>query len=78
MKGPLIGRRVRVGVNCSILPRVTIGDDSLIGAGAVVTRDVPPGSVVAGNPGRVIGRAADLKCRWGDKEWAYPYLRGEK
>lgn len=77
LKGPLIGARARLGVNCSILPRVVIGADSLIGSGAVVTKDIPPGSVVVGNPGRIIGLARDLKCTRGTKGWAYPYLRGE-
>jgi maltose O-acetyltransferase len=40
---------------------VTIGEDALVGAGAVVTRDVPPGSVVAGNPARVIGSVQDIE-----------------
>lgn len=76
MKGPVIGARARLGVNCTILPRITVGEDSLVGAGAVVTRDVEPGVVVAGNPARVIGRVADLKCRWGTKKRAYPSLSG--
>ena len=52
------GRPVRIGANCWIgagaivLPGVTIGDDAIVGAGAVVTRDVPPGATVAGNPAR--------------------------
>jgi maltose O-acetyltransferase len=52
------GRPVRVGANVWIgggailLPGVTIGDDALIGAGAVVTRDVPAGATVVGNPAR--------------------------
>lgn len=75
MKGPVIGARARLGINCTIMPRVRIGEDSLIGGGAVVTRDVPDGSVAAGNPARVIGRVGDLKCRWGEKEWAYPLIR---
>ncbi len=47
-----IGNRVFIGQNVSILGGVTIGDDAIIGAGAVVTRNVPPGSVVAGVPAR--------------------------
>jgi len=43
-----------IGVNVTILPNVTIGPFSVVGAGSVITKDVPPHSVVAGNPAQVI------------------------
>ena len=43
-----------IGSNSTIMCGVTIGEDSVIGAGSVVTRNVPPGVVVAGNPARII------------------------
>ena len=49
-----IGRRVWIGGNAILLPGVTIGDDTVIGAGSVVTRDIPSGVVAAGNPCRVL------------------------
>jgi maltose O-acetyltransferase len=49
-----IGRNVWIGGGAIILPGVTVGDDAIIGAGAVVTRDVPEGATVAGNPARII------------------------
>jgi acetyltransferase-like isoleucine patch superfamily enzyme len=49
-----IERGVLLNVNVCILPGVTVGEGCYIGAGAVVTRDAPPHSVVVGNPGRVI------------------------
>jgi len=47
-----IGRNVWIGGGAIILPGVTVGDDALIGAGSVVTRDVPAGATVVGNPAR--------------------------
>ena len=49
-----IGANVWIGAGALILPGVTVGDDALIGAGSVVTRDVPAGATVVGNPARVI------------------------
>jgi len=49
-----IGSDVYVGVSAIILPGVSIGDRAVIGAGSVVTHDVEPGQVVAGNPARAI------------------------
>ena len=51
-----IGARCFIGARSIILPGVRIGDGSIVGSGSVVTRDVPPGSIVAGNPARVIRR----------------------
>jgi maltose O-acetyltransferase len=47
-----IGANVWIGGGAIILPGVTIGDDAVVGAGAVVTRDVPSGATVVGNPAR--------------------------
>lgn len=49
-----IGNSVWIGGDVTILPGVTIGDNCTIGAGSVVTRDIPANSVAAGNPARVI------------------------
>ena len=51
-----IGKRVWIGSNSTILPGITIGDNAVIGAGCVVTKDVPADTVVAGNPARIIKR----------------------
>jgi acetyltransferase-like isoleucine patch superfamily enzyme len=48
-----IGNHVWIGANCSILKGVTIGDNSVVAAGSIVTSDIPPGSIAAGNPAKV-------------------------
>jgi acetyltransferase-like isoleucine patch superfamily enzyme len=60
MSGPLVGAGAQIGVNVTLLPFVRIGDGCLVGAGSVVTHDLPPGTVAFGNPARVRGRVADL------------------
>jgi acetyltransferase-like isoleucine patch superfamily enzyme len=50
----VIGNNVFIGVNTVILKNVKIGDNTVIGAGSVINKDVPPCSLVVGNPGRVI------------------------
>ncbi len=55
LQGPTIKRGARIGINATLLPGVVIGEGALVGAGAVVTREVPAGMVVVGNPARVIG-----------------------
>ncbi len=47
-----IGRNVWIGGGAIILPGVSVGDDAIVGAGSVVTRDVPAGATVVGNPAR--------------------------
>ena len=49
-----IGNNVWIGTNAVILPGVTIGENSIIGAGSIVTKDVPPNVVAVGNPCRVM------------------------
>lgn len=49
-----IGNRVWIGGSCVVLPGVTIGDNSIVAAGSVVTKDVPANSIVAGNPAKIL------------------------
>jgi acetyltransferase-like isoleucine patch superfamily enzyme len=52
----LVKRGASIGSGATILSRVTIGEHSIVGAGSVVTRDVPPNTIVAGHPARTIRR----------------------
>lgn len=54
MESTLVRRRASIGSGAVILPGVTIGEGALVGAGSVVTRDVPDGATVVGNPARVL------------------------
>jgi len=56
-----LGNDVFIGVNSVILRDVTIGDYSIVGAGSVVTKDVPSNVVVAGNPARIIRKLSSTK-----------------
>jgi UDP-2-acetamido-3-amino-2,3-dideoxy-glucuronate N-acetyltransferase len=56
---PRILRAARVGGGSVLLPGVTVGENALVGAGSVVTRDVPDRAIVVGNPARVVGTVSD-------------------
>lgn len=53
-----IGNNVQIGMRAFILPGVTIGDGAIVGANAVVTKDVPPYTIVAGQPAKIIKEVA--------------------
>lgn len=50
----VVQKGASIGANATILPGITIGQNAMVGAGAVVTRDVPPNSIVMGNPARIV------------------------
>lgn len=58
-QAPRILRAARVGGGSVLLPGITIGENALVGAGSVVTRDVQDRAIVIGNPARVVGRVRD-------------------
>ena len=63
--GPIIGAWVTVGMNASILPNVTIGQDTIIAAGSVVTRSIKPWVLVMGVPAKVVRnlREEEIRCK---------------
>jgi acetyltransferase-like isoleucine patch superfamily enzyme len=60
LRGARVGRRAKVGAQATLLPGVVLGADCLVGAGAVVTKDVPARAVVIGNPACVIRTIDEL------------------
>ena len=67
--GPIIEDSVSIGANSTILPGVRIGEGSFVGAGSVVTKDVPPWSLVKGVPGKVYQLPKKLRERNRAKKW---------
>lgn len=70
----VVGNDVWIGQNSTILPGVHIGDGAIMGLNSVVTRDVPPYTIVAGNPAKTVRKRFDdelidllLKLKWWDK-----------
>lgn len=63
-----------IGHGAIVMPRVTIGPDSIVAAGAVVTKDVPPGVVVGGNPARIICTTEELLRRVEERSNSYPWI----
>ena len=71
MRGPTIKRGARIGVNVTLLPHITVGEGALVGAGSVVTRDIPPYAVAYGNPARPVRTVDELPCPFEVVERAY-------
>jgi len=62
LRGPTLKRGAKIGANATVLPYVVVGEMALVGAGAVVVKDVPDRAVVAGNPARTIKSVDQLTC----------------
>ena len=62
MKGPTLKKGAQIGCNVTLLPHVTVGEHALIGAGSVVTKDIPAYAVAYGNPARAVKKVTDLRC----------------
>ena len=74
MRGPTIKRGARIGVNATLLSHITIGEGALIGAGSVVTCDIPARMLAYGNPARPIKSVDELLCPFDLVE--HPYVDG--
>ncbi len=71
LKGPHVKKGAIIGANSTLLPGVVIGERALVGAGSLVAHDVPPFTVVAGNPARIVKRIEEL--RYPDESLSAPY-----
>lgn len=62
LKGPHVLYGAKIGANATLLPGIVVGRNSLVGAGSVVTKDVPDGKVVFGNPAQIVKDVSDLSA----------------
>lgn len=74
VRAPIIEDDVKIGANCTISPSVTVGRGSLIGSSTNVIQDIPPYSVVVGNPGKVVKNVKEITCPYGLLEKPYEDL----
>jgi UDP-2-acetamido-3-amino-2,3-dideoxy-glucuronate N-acetyltransferase len=66
----LVKKGASIGSGATLLSGITVGENAIIGAGSVVTKDVPPGTIVAGNPARVLRRIKDKEKASGARHQA--------
>ena len=59
----LVKRGASIGSSATLLCGITIGENAIVGAGSVVTKDVPPNTIIAGNPARILRRIEDKGAR---------------
>ena len=55
----VVKKGASIGSGATLLPKVTVGENAIVGAGSVVTKDVPPNTIVAGNPARILRKITD-------------------
>lgn len=72
-----VGNNVFIGTRAVVLPNVTIGDNCVVAAGAIVTKDVPANSVVAGNPAKVIKDIFSLEDKLTKESLGFGHLKGK-
>lgn len=78
LNAPIIKKNAKIGARSIIMPGVTIGENSLVGAGSLVTKDVPANKVVVGNPAKIIKNVKELKCIKGYFKRPYEWEDGFK
>ena len=73
--GTLVRRWASIGSGATILANVTIGENAMVGAGSVVTKDVPANSIAAGNPARILRYLGDVRRSDHDRRISRPISR---
>jgi acetyltransferase-like isoleucine patch superfamily enzyme len=63
VEGTLVKKGASIGSGSTILANVTIGKNAIIGAGSIVTKDVPPNTIVAGNPAKILRKVPETKLK---------------
>jgi acetyltransferase-like isoleucine patch superfamily enzyme len=79
LKGPTVKDYAVIGSNCTILPGITVGSESLVGAGCVLNKDLPDKMIGIGNPAKVIGPVSKIKLSGTNLPaypWRYHFHRG--
>lgn len=71
LKGPYIKKGAVIGGNVTVCPYVTIGEEAVVGAGSVVTKDIPDRNLAYGSPARIICDISDIKCSKGFTGFPY-------
>lgn len=74
MQGPTLKKGCRIGVNVTLLSHVVIGEGALVGAGSVVTSDIPPYTLAYGNPAKPRKHVDELICQF---DLTTPYIGGK-
>jgi len=78
LKGPIIEENAKVGANATILPGIIVGKNSLVGAGSVVTKNIPKNKVVYGNPAKVMKDISELEYENGKKAYLLTGFKNDK
>lgn len=63
VESTVVRKGASIGSGCTILANVTIGENAILGAGSVITKDVPPNTIVAGNPAKILRKIKEQEAR---------------
>lgn len=78
IKGPNVGDFAIIGASCTLMPNVQVGKDAFVGAGSVLSIDLPDGQIAVGSPAKIVGPVSKIKMPDGQPAypWRYRFQRG--